>query len=188
MQLPRWASHDHTEDTYGQLEPVLQDITYPHLYELGLSQCEVHTGYLIDLCMRHKSTLRRLSLCDILLLDDRSSFREILTRLSGQLPNLRTVELRGTFRSDLTPIGELISELEDKYLRTDPFRDALVNFLVKGGDYPDQGRVGSPQYGILDKSYVPPGLPDDDKKPDYPALDYDPDEFDRYLKVPVSVY
>jgi hypothetical protein len=181
LQLPKWNYHDHIEDTYAQLEPILRDITYPHLYELSLSQCEVHADYLIDLCMRHKSTLRRLSLSDILLLDDHSSFSEVFTRLSGQLPKLRKVELRGTFHGDLTPTGELEFERLDMNLRIDPFRDALENFIVKGGEYPAADREGSPQYGFPDKSYVPPGLPDDDKEPDDPALDYDRDEFDSYL-------
>lgn len=61
LQLPDWRYHDHVEDKYGQLEPVSRDVTYPHLYELSLSHCEVHAEYLIDLCMRQKSTLRRLS-------------------------------------------------------------------------------------------------------------------------------
>jgi hypothetical protein len=99
LQLSSWQYHNHVEDKYGQLEPVLRDVTYPHLYELSLSQCEVRADYLVDLCMRHKATLRRLSLTDILLLDDHSSFREVFARLSGQLPKLREVHLRGTSHS-----------------------------------------------------------------------------------------
>lgn len=62
LQLPKWLYHDYVEDTYGQLEPILRDVTYPHLYELHLSHCEVHADYLVDLCLRHKAALRRLSL------------------------------------------------------------------------------------------------------------------------------
>lgn len=100
LQLPKWNYHDHIEDTYAQLEPMLRDITYPHLYELSLSQCEVHADYLIDLCMRHKSLLRRRSLSDILLLDDHSIFRKVFTRLSGQLTKLRKASLHRWISSD----------------------------------------------------------------------------------------
>ena len=189
LQLPRWRYHDHIEDKYGQLEPVLRKITYPHLYELSLSQCEVHADYLIDLCMRHKATLRRLYLKDMLLLDDHSSFREVFTRLSGQLPNLRQVHLRGTFHGDLTPTGELRFQSTGRHITIDPFRDALENFIVKGGEYPIDDRVhnriGSPEpvcrYDTPYKGWVQSGLPDDDKEPDDPALDYHSDEFDHYL-------
>jgi hypothetical protein len=189
LQLPRWSYHDHIEDMYGQLEPVLRNITYPHLYELSLSQCEVHADYLIDLCMRHKATLRRLYLKDMLLLDDHSSFREVFTRLSGQLPNLRQVHLRGTFHASLTPTGELRFQSTDRHITIDPFRDALENFVVKGGEYPIDNRVfdrtDSPEpvcrYDIPHEGWVQSGLPDDDKEPDDPALDYGLDEFDHYL-------
>ena len=189
LELPHWRYHDHIEDQYAQLEPVLRDITYPHLYELSLRHCEVHANYLVDLCMRHKATLRRLSLTDILLLDDHSSFREVFTRLSGQLPNLRHVHLRGTFHGDLTPTCELRFVSTGRHVTIDPFKDALENFIVKGGGFPVDDRVNnrldSPtpvrRYGIPDKDWVQSGLPDNDKEPDDPALDYDRDEFDRYL-------
>ena len=189
LRLPNWRYHDHVEDSYGQLEPTLRDVIYSHLYELSLSQCEVHADYLVDLCMRHKATLRRLSLSDILLLDDHSSFREVFTRLSGQLPELRQVHLRGTFHGDLTPTGEIRFSRTGRHLTIDPFRDALENFIVKGGEYPINDRdfdgIGSPtpvcRYEIAKKCWVQSGLPDDDKEPDDPALDYDRDEFDRYL-------
>ena len=189
LHLPSWSYHDHIEDKYGQLEPVLRDVTYPHLYELSLSQCEVHADYLIDLCMRHKSTLRRLYLKNILLLDDHSSFREVFTRLSGQLPKLRQCHLHGTFHGSLTPTGELRFQSTGRHMTIDPFRDALENFIVKGGEYPVDGRAnesyGSPspvlRYDTPETGWVQSGLPDDDKEPDDPALDYARDEFDIYL-------
>jgi hypothetical protein len=189
LQLPNWRYHDHIEDTYGQLEPVLRDVTYPNLYELSLSQCEVHADYLIDLCMRHKATLRRLYLKNIMLLDDHSSFREVFTRLSGQLPQLRQVHLRGTFHGDLTPTGELRFQSTGRQITIDPFRDALENFIVKGGEYPvddrDHDRLGSSspvlRYEFPGEGWVQSGLPDDDKEPDDPALDYRTDELDHHL-------
>ena len=71
----------------------------------------------------------------------------------------------------------------------DPFKDALENFIVKGGEYPiddrDHGRLSSSslvlRYEFPDESWVQSGLPDDDKEPDDPALDYRTDEFDHNL-------
>ena len=189
LQLPRWRYHDHIEDNYAQLEPVLRDVTYPHLYELSLSYCEVHADYLVDLCMRHKATLRRLYLKDILLLDDHITFREVFTRLSGQLPKLRQVHLLGTFHAALSPAGEFRFQSTGRHLTIDPFRDALENSIVKGGEYPTDDRVddrvGSPspvhRWETPYEGWVQSGLPDNDKEPDAPALDCRRDEFDCYL-------
>lgn len=125
----------------------------------------------------------------VLLLDDHSRFRDVFTRLSGQLPKLRQVHLLGTFHGDSSPTGELRFQSTGRHLTIDPFRDALENFIVKGGEYPVDDRVndrvGSPspvhRWETPYEGWMQSGYPDNDKEPDDPALDDNRDEFDCYL-------
>lgn len=159
-----------------RLEHTLRNITFPHLYELSLSQCEVKAGYLVRLLMRHKATLRRLSLSDIILANDQVSWRKVFTRLGGQLPNLCRARLCGSFGrvEDFYPPLQLGFRTFEHDCAT-PFRDALENFIVKGGHYPANLPLETHD---PDETYVPPTLPADKKEPDDPALDYESDELD----------
>lgn len=155
-QLPSWHGFQAEEPDYSDLEDCLQDTTWSSLYELSLNGCVVQAQYLIDLCMRHKATLRRLSLSDIVLLDgDDVDWKDVLTSLSGQLPELRKIKLRGAFfLGDEVQLSFEGAGVESR--RIAPYRDALENFVVKGGPWPsgdpnvlpDQGDYPDESYNV----------------------------------------
>lgn len=156
LQLPNWDYFTGEGPIYTLLAPCLQDITWPHLYELSLSCCAVPADFLVDLCLRHKATLRRLSLYNIQLMEWENGWKEVLTRLSGHFPELRQVKLRGTFYvSDEYDFSFDIAGFESR--RTAPFRDALEDFVVKGGDWPSEDPEVLPDRGDYpDEDYEPP--------------------------------
>ena len=155
----------------ARLEDAVGDAIYSHLYELSISMCEVETKYLVDLILRHKATLRRLSLCSLhLTTKDQSDWQTIFTMLSAQLPRLHVVKLAGDF---------LINRLVDFSLDSDPrtthsYRDALEDFVLNGGEWPQEL---SPVMRPEGREMLPE-IPDDYMQLDDPALDYDSDEFD----------
>lgn len=186
LGLPRWSENeeeaieyygDEDEQRFSRLELALRNITYPKLYELSLSDCEVAADYLVELCLRHKATLRRLYLSDISLNDLDDDWRDVFTRLSGQLPQLRRIKLRGNFYIDVQcEIRFEHAGLESR--RIAPYRDALENFVLKGGEFPTNDiNILPDQANYPDESYRRPGLPEDNTEPDDPELDYDSDEF-----------
>lgn len=73
------------------LRSVLGSLTFSHLYELAPGNCAVSGGNLIDILLRHKKILRRLSLSSMQLYDG-DSWLAVFTRLVGQLPNLGMIE------------------------------------------------------------------------------------------------
>lgn len=96
LQLPVARLHSPLPDK-ARLELALRDITYPHLYEIALCQCETRGSFLVDLLLRHKATLRRLSLSNMTLVGGRSTWRSVFTKVGGQLPRLCMVKFRGSF-------------------------------------------------------------------------------------------
>lgn len=186
LGMPQWRPmppwNDGNDDPlYSRLDWALGEIVYPHLYELSISDCEVDEEYLVDLILRHKATLRRLSLSNISLLDFGASWVEIFTRLSCQLPQLRCLKLRGAFYLN----GDNEIELEEagcESPRIAPYREALENFILKGGEYPTDDETILPDEGDYpDENYRRPGLRQDNTEPDDPMLDHDSDEFDTRI-------
>jgi hypothetical protein len=95
LELPQWDPQG--EPDYVRLDHTLLDIHFPHLYELALSQCAVTGDWFFDFLLRHKATLRRLSMSEMSLVEVRPSWREVFTRISCQLPHLNTVNIHGSF-------------------------------------------------------------------------------------------
>lgn len=180
LGMPQW-NEDNYDPVYSRLDWALGETVYPHLYELSISNCEVDEEYLVDLILRHKATLRRLYLANISLFDFEASWVEVFTRISCKLPQLRRLRLRGTFYLD----GD--SEIEFEHAgsesrRIAPYRDALENFILKGGEYPtDDEDVLPDQADYPDENYRRPGLRQDNTEPDDPMIDYDLDEFDTRI-------
>jgi hypothetical protein len=156
----------------ARLENAIGDTVYPHLYELSISMCTITAEYLVDLILRHKTTLRRLHLGDLHLItvEDGVNWRTIFTMLSAQLPNLRVIRLSGGF---------LRNGCSDIALNSDPrtthsYRDSLEDFVLHGGVWPAKfSPVMRPQ-----GSEKLPDISKDYMELDDPARDYDPDEFD----------
>jgi hypothetical protein len=156
----------------ARLEDAIGDTTYSHLYELSIGHCEVEAGFLIDLILRHKATLRRLSLFDISLTNEGPTaidWRTVFTTLSAQLPHLRIVRLGGEF--DRNEIVEFFCD--DNYI----WVEALQNFIFKGGEWPLY--IPNPSK----RTFRPPRLEisNDDMEMDDPAQDYKHDEFGWFL-------
>jgi hypothetical protein len=152
----------------ARLKDAIGDTVYPHLYELSISECNVEAGYLVDLILRHKATLRRLYLSNLqLTAKGRTNWRTVFTMLSAQLPNLRVVRLTGGF---------LRNRCSDDALPGDPFMtrsytDSLEDFIIHGGIWPTKSSQVVRPEGSDE-------LSDDCMELDDPARDYDHDEFD----------
>lgn len=179
LNLPRgngWSIDWRIESPYLRLEDALGNTTYPHLYELSLGACQMRPDYLVELCLRHKATLRRLKLSDIELLGPgETDWKYILTRISGQLPKLRIFKLSGLLDE---VDGEAIDLSEPPSWKIAPYKDALENFVVKGGDFPTTEDPEEQWYRNENPDWVPSGLPDDNKEADDMKLVYKPDVFD----------
>ena len=180
LGMPQWNA-DYDDPVYSRLDWALGETVYPHLYELSISDCEVDEEYLVDLILRHKATLRRLYLSNISLFDFEASWVEVFTRISCKLPQLRCLRLRGAFYSNGdSEIGFEEAGCESR--RIAPYRDALENFILKGGEYPtDDETILPDQADYPDENYRRPGLRQDNTEPDDPMLDYDSDEFDTRI-------
>ena len=105
----------------------------------------------------------------------------MFTRISCQLPQLRRLRLRGAFYLD----GDAEIEFEhagSESRRIAPYRDALENYILEGGEYPtDDEDILPDQADYPDESYERPGLRQDNTEPDDPMRDYVWDEFDTRI-------
>ena len=182
LEMPHWNPHDEgDEPEYSRLDRALGETVYSHLYELSISDCEVDEDYLVDLILRHKATLRRLYLSNISLFDFEASWRDVFHKISGKLPQLRRLRLRGAFYSaNEVEIGFEPAGSESH--RIAPYRDALENFILNGGDFPtDDDNILPDQADYPDESYRPPGLRQDNTESHDPMRDYGWDEFDMRI-------
>lgn len=154
---------------FAPLGPTLKGILFPHLYELALSQCSVTGDFLVNLLLRHK-TLRRITLRDIRLLEYSTGWRDVFTKLSGQLPQLRKVTLWGEFSSN--------RNRRSLTFYASPKSEAMEAFIIKGGIYPSRNSTTRPpQEPRLDESEddVSSAYPPDD-----PAREYEWDTYDEF--------
>jgi hypothetical protein len=177
LKLRMWLRHFQDETTKVSLGNALGDVHFPHLYDLDIGECRADTQWLTNAILRHKITLRRLTLSDIHLLGPGLGWRSVLTAIAGQLPNLRKIRLRGTLTSRLGMEFNFCVYNGEKS-EVQPGRDDVENFVLKGGGpIWDHDYKAKPRHFPV-KGYVPPGLPEDNTEPDDPKLDYEPDEFD----------
>jgi hypothetical protein len=188
----------------ADLEDALGDLHFTRLYDLAIGGCDAEPQYLMSAILRHKTTLRRLSLSDIHLrdawIDGPPGWRSALIIIAGQLPHLRKVRLRGYLSSSQSASLYFGSPGED------PWRDVVENFVLKGGASPwgdhsisdreflpegntESNPWGGPSSTRRDRELptqgkcVPSGLPEDNTESDDPILDYELDSFDAaFLK------
>ena len=102
LKLPRWAPNGGLFE-YIRLDRTLRHAHFPHLYELALSQCAAKGGWLVAFLLRHKETLRRITLFNMSLDKVRPKWRGVFTTLSCQLSDLREVNLHGEFHRQFRP-------------------------------------------------------------------------------------
>ena len=162
------------------LKDVLGDLRFPHLYELAISSCGTTSSYLEGVLLRHKDTLRRLTLSHIHMVTE--SFPQFFPNIAGQLPELRRVTLHGVSDPQAWgPPGQ-----KDR-LAEEPSDNSLVKYelesFILSGEVPPQwhnhftwvrGRLIVTQK----EEYLQSGLPEENTMPDDPKLYYEWDEFD----------
>lgn len=162
------------------LKDVLGDLKFPHLYELAISSCGTTSRYLEEMLLRHKDTLRRLTLSHIHMVTE--DFRQFFCNIAGQLPELRKVTLLGiTTPEPWGPPGKYLTVAEE-YPDNSLIKYEVENFVLNGGIPPQwhnhftwQGR----RVVITQKEdYLESGLPEDNTQLDDPKLNYAWDEFD----------
>lgn len=157
------------------LRDVLPDTVWPNLIELALREMVTSEDGLVSLLIRHKSSLRRLSLSEICV--EEGSCEDVFKRIGGQLTMLRQVRLRSFFSEeydcfDVPGVG-LPGTIR-------PRRDAIENYILKGGDWPNLDDLPA-LIRTSPPDYEPPGLPDDDPDPSDPGLNTESDEFDAQM-------
>lgn len=168
LHLPVEYQDDPDKRSGARLDYAIGDVTFAHLYELTMGGCEVEAEFLVDLILRHKATLRRLSLGWVSLINRGvTPWRTVFTRLSGQLPKLYFVSLS----------GELCENGRKKLTLNTYFRRALEEFVMKGGQWPSSRSSANRRSG---RSNLLLNLPDDNMERDDPARHYKRDEFDQF--------
>jgi hypothetical protein len=96
-----------------RLEEVFHGIVWPNLRIFGVQYWKLSSTEIINVCRRHRSTLRGLRLRNVLLTEG-SSWRDVLQMLKKEMHSLDWISLRdigydtvNSFHSDLPPIGAL---------------------------------------------------------------------------------
>jgi hypothetical protein len=123
------------------LDFIFLTMHYPHLYELSLANCKVYDSF-PEFMLRHRQTLRRVSLNNMMLISWRAehwSWLDMFSDIAGRLTNLHSVTIRGFFfeRDELTMNWHMppTSEATETTLFC-PARDAIENFIIHGGMSP----------------------------------------------------
>jgi hypothetical protein len=184
---PYVVSDAHEDVIEVQLQDILGDLRFSHLYELAISSCATTSSYLESVVLRHKETLRRLTISNI----QYSTYYlyRFFQNIAGQLPNLRKITLRGFSDPHLpwsdadydVPLGA--NSPDDSLVRDD-----FENFVLSGGLVPDWeshftlGGADSEDWGVWiatkREDCMRPCLPKDNTMADHPTLHYAWDEFD----------
>jgi len=118
---------------------VFRDLTFPHLYELRLSNCLMSMEYLLDLLLRHKDTLRRLSISYAQL--STGDWHTCFAEIGGKLTALKSVKLRGESECEFfTQFDFAVPEQRKPYY----YRDAVERYVLIGGEWPDPEDYSDP--------------------------------------------
>ena len=154
---------------------MFQQQKFPHLYELGLSNCVTTAEYLHGLLIRHKATLRRLSLSHVHFSENSST--SFFRGIGGKLPALRTVKLRGWFEASAYGVEYFFDIPASESRRIAPRFDAVETFVLEGGHWPNVWNLEEQTcYPWQQKGYRSPGLPvEHDRAEDDRANDYEYD-------------
>jgi hypothetical protein len=140
LKLRLWH-HRMNGDATANIENALGDLHFTHLHDLAIGDCSAEPQYLVNAILRHKTTLRSLSLSNIRLLGrpPGDGWRSTLTNIAGQLPNLQKVRLR--LSGYLTSMWDF--DLNLQCPETRPERAEVEDFVLKGGASPwnDQNRL-----------------------------------------------
>ncbi|KAK5138109.1 hypothetical protein LTR08_004804 [Meristemomyces frigidus] len=161
--------------TQTSLVSVFRDTTWKKLRKLQLSQVFANSANVVDFLLRHKATLRELSLYEMELLEGtwESTFMEI----AGKLPRLRRIRLRGSFVDESAEweFGSIPRKFSAR-------GNAIENYILRGGSWPDLEAFPDREQEKKDfPGYVEPTLAheDEDTWSDDSAESYDSDDFGK---------
>lgn len=165
------------------LKDVLGDLTFPHLYELAIGSCGITSAYLEHVILRHKATLRRLTLSHLHVITE--SLQRFFHNIAGQLPDLRKVTLQGL--SSPQPWGppQRSTAARENSIDNSLVKYEVENFVLNGGVAPNWDNhftlVGQEWIVAEKEDYMQSGLLEDNILPDDPEMDYPWDEFDELM-------
>ncbi|GAB7325000.1 hypothetical protein MBLNU13_g08801t1 [Cladosporium sp. NU13] len=112
------------------LKDSLGDLKFPNLYELAIRSCGTTSRYLEEVVLRHKDTLRRLTLSHIHMVTE--DFRQFFCNIAGQLSELRKVTLLGiTTPEPWGPPGRYLTVAEE-YPGNSLIKYEVENFVLNG--------------------------------------------------------
>lgn len=169
-----------------RLEDVLGNIQFSHLYDLAIGWCATTSAFLRDAILRHKTTLRRLTLSHIRLFY--GNLPHFIDSIAGKLPHLRQVTLRGFNHSRRWHKSRNEPDNPNaEYEEREDLKHAAESYVLGVGPRPlwneyfiggDNGIIPWPGGRC---NYEPPTRPEDDTIPDDPKWDYDWDDFDNRM-------
>lgn len=166
------------------LRDLLGDLTFPQLYELAISRSATNSAYLRSVILRHRATLRRLTISRIHLVSN--DFEAFVESIAGRLPNLQEVTLRGVSTPGPWDIWCCTGSYSfHEYPERSVIRYNAENFILRGHaahDWSNDRRFDKVE------DYVQPCLPDDNPMTDDPRRDYSWDEFDDRILPPREKY
>lgn len=159
-----------------RLDHTLLNAYFPHLYKLALSQCPATGDWLVDFLLRHKATLRRLAMSTMSLAMVRSSWRDVFTRISCQLPRLDQVDIHGGFHREYRhPI----------FFEHDSTESMAGRVTLQGDRHPTEEsvrrRARQSEADEIDHYSLPCNLSNYQMLSDDLVLDYESDEYDDWL-------
>ncbi|KAK5119599.1 hypothetical protein LTR85_007428 [Meristemomyces frigidus] len=157
------------------LGEIFQYTTWNKLRKLQLCHVLTVDIDLVALLLRHKKTLQEVDLFYIDLWD--GSWEDLFTQIAGQLPRLRRIRLRGVFVNE-----DNVIEFNFHPAMVTPQRDAIEQFILKGGAWPDLEAISAyEQYPWDVPDYVEPTASHDEDgySSDGSAEWYESDEFER---------
>jgi hypothetical protein len=160
-----------------RLEDVLRNIQFSHLYDLAIGWCATTEAFLRKTILRHKTTLRRLTISHIRLLQ--GNVPHFIESIAGKLPHLRQVTLRGfnhalLWHNSRNEPDDQNTEVEER----EGLKHAAESYVLGVGPRPrwNEHFIGRNNEIILWPggrcNYKPPTRPEDDTRPDDPMWDY----------------
>lgn len=131
LKLRMYHNHFANIRPEAKLKDVVGSTTWPKLRELGINDVLTTQNELLDLLLRHKDSLRRLSLSYIYL--EQGTWVDFIQEIGGKLPKLKKVKLRGdmtdleagTYEFAVPGCGE-----ESEH----PIQEAAEKFILYGGE------------------------------------------------------
>lgn len=187
---PHFVNDDGYLTIQIRLDDVLGNTQFSHLRDLAIGWCATTSAFLRNAILRHKTTLRRLTLSHIRLLH--GNVPHFIDSIAGKLPHVCQVTLRGFNHSRLWHRSRNESDNPNaEHEEREDLRHAVESYVLGVGPRPlwNEYFIGGNSEVILWPGgqcnyYEPPTRAEDDAIPDEPKWDYDWDDFDNRMFAP----